>query len=63
MDSCTAAGVRRGRRRGGRHSIGTAVFGGMLLVTVLSLVLVPVLHFVIETMGERGKGKARVEAA
>ncbi|MEA3411943.1 MAG: multidrug efflux RND transporter permease subunit [Pseudomonadota bacterium] len=47
----------------GRHSIGTAVFGGMLLATVLSLILVPVLYVVIESMRERGKGKSPAEAA
>jgi len=47
----------------GRHSIGTAVFGGMLLATVLSLILVPVLYIVIETMRERGKKQPSTEAA
>jgi len=39
-----------------RHSLGTAVFGGMLASTFLSLVLVPVLYVVLERLRERGKG-------
>ena len=38
-----------------RHSIGTAVFGGMLASTFLSLVLVPVLYVVFERLRERGR--------
>jgi len=47
----------------GRHSIGIAVFGGMLLATVLSLVLVPVLYIVIERMRERGEKQPSKEVA
>jgi multidrug efflux pump subunit AcrB len=36
-----------------RHSLGTAVFGGMILATFLSLVLVPVLYVLIERLRER----------
>ncbi len=36
-----------------RRSLGTAVFGGMITATVLSLVLVPVLYVVIERLRER----------
>jgi len=38
-----------------RHSLGTAVFGGMLASTFLSLVLVPVLYVVLERLRERGR--------
>jgi hydrophobe/amphiphile efflux-1 (HAE1) family protein len=38
-----------------RHSLGTAVFGGMLASTFLSLVLVPVLYVVFERLRERGR--------
>jgi multidrug efflux pump len=41
-----------------RHSLGTAVFGGMLASTFLSLVLVPVLYALIETIRERGISRA-----
>lgn len=37
-----------------RHSLGTAVFGGMILSTFLSLILVPVFYVVIQSMRENG---------
>ncbi len=41
-----------------RHSLGTAVFGGMIAATFLSLVLVPVLYVVLQKLRERGsRGK------
>ena len=42
-----------------RNSLGTAVFGGMLISTVLNLVFVPVLYLVIETIRERLRGTQR----
>ncbi len=36
-----------------RHSLGTAVFGGMILSTVLSLAVVPVIYVLIERLRER----------
>jgi hydrophobic/amphiphilic exporter-1 (mainly G- bacteria), HAE1 family len=39
-----------------RHSVGTAVAGGMLVSTFLNLVFVPVLYVVIQTIrGESGR--------
>ncbi|MDQ6933177.1 MAG: efflux RND transporter permease subunit, partial [Candidatus Eremiobacteraeota bacterium] len=38
-----------------RHSLGTTVFGGMLLSTILNLFVVPVLYIIIETFKERRK--------
>jgi len=43
-----------------RHSLGTAVFGGMLASTFLSLVLVPVLYVVLERLRERGRKEMEV---
>jgi HAE1 family hydrophobic/amphiphilic exporter-1 len=37
-----------------RHSLGTAVFGGMIVATLLSLLVVPVFYVVIEGLRERG---------
>jgi HAE1 family hydrophobic/amphiphilic exporter-1 len=34
----------------GRHSVGTAVFGGMLLSTFLNVVFIPVLYVVVRTL-------------
>ncbi|HUX67160.1 MAG TPA: efflux RND transporter permease subunit, partial [Terriglobales bacterium] len=49
-----------GAGAGGRHSVGTTVFGGMLLSTFLNLVFIPVLYVIIEGARERlgGKGLA-----
>jgi HAE1 family hydrophobic/amphiphilic exporter-1 len=40
----------------GRRSLGTTVFGGMLLSTVLNLIFIPVLYVLVETLRERGRG-------
>src|SRR5215212_7617051 len=40
----------------GRHSVGTAVAGGMLLSTFLNIIFIPVLYVVIETLRERVTG-------
>ncbi len=39
-----------------RNSLGTAVFGGMLVSTVLNLVFVPVLYLVLSSIRERLRG-------
>lgn len=50
--------IATGAGAASRHSLGTAVFGGMIASTFLSLVLVPVLYVVLERLRERkGKGK------
>ncbi len=38
----------------GRRSLGTTVFGGMALSTVLNLFFIPVLYVLVETLRERG---------
>jgi HAE1 family hydrophobic/amphiphilic exporter-1 len=40
----------------GRRSLGTTVFGGMLISTVLNLFFIPVMYILIETLRERGGG-------
>ena len=40
----------------GRRSLGTTVFGGMLISTVLNLIFIPVLYILVETLRERGGG-------
>lgn len=42
-----------GAGAGSRQSLGTAVFGGMLVATFLSLFVVPILYIVIKTTTER----------
>ena len=45
--------VAHGAGQAGRHSVGTTVFGGMIVSTVLNLFFIPVLYLVIETVRER----------
>jgi hydrophobic/amphiphilic exporter-1 (mainly G- bacteria), HAE1 family len=50
--------LARGAGSGGRHSVGTTVFGGMIMSTVLNLFLIPVLYLLIEEFRERRGAKA-----
>jgi hydrophobe/amphiphile efflux-1 (HAE1) family protein len=47
--------VASGPSSGARRALGTAVFGGMLASTLLSIFIVPVLFVVVETITRRGK--------
>ncbi len=49
--------IASGAGANSRHSLGTAVFGGMIVSTLLSLVVVPVFYVIIENLRER-KSKA-----
>jgi hydrophobic/amphiphilic exporter-1 (mainly G- bacteria), HAE1 family len=51
-----------GAGENGRHSVGTTVFGGMIMSTVLNLFFIPVLYLIIEGWREREKGKVPVRA-
>ena len=42
-----------GAGEAGRHSVGTTVFGGMIMSTILNLFFIPVLYLVIEEFRER----------
>jgi HAE1 family hydrophobic/amphiphilic exporter-1 len=59
--------VAVGAGSGSRRSLGTAVFGGMLVATFLSLFVVPILYIVIKTLidrfsnGDRGSSATPVE--
>ena len=44
-----------------RHSVGTAVAGGMLVSTFLNVIFIPVLYVVVRTMGGRGARPHAVE--
>ncbi len=48
-----------------RHSLGTVVFGGMLISTVLNLAITPVLYIIIKSLTHRGRsgtnGTARAD--
>ena len=45
-----------GAGENGRHSVGTTVFGGMIMSTFLNLFFIPVLYLIIEGWREHGKG-------
>jgi len=50
-----------GAGENGRHSVGTTVFGGMIMSTVLNLFFNPVLYLIIEGWRERGHKTAAAE--
>jgi HAE1 family hydrophobic/amphiphilic exporter-1 len=41
----------------GRHSVGTAVVGGMLLSTILNLFFIPILYVLLKTLLGRSSKK------
>ena len=45
--------VASGAGENGRHSVGTTVFGGMIMSTILNLFFIPVLYLLIEGFRER----------
>jgi HAE1 family hydrophobic/amphiphilic exporter-1 len=53
--------VASGAGSASRHSLGTPVFGGMILSTVLNLVLVPVIYVVISNLRDRGKPRPALD--
>ena len=47
-----------------RRALGTAVFGGMLLATVLGVFLIPYLYYVVQTFSEKiNRAPAQTPAA
>jgi hydrophobic/amphiphilic exporter-1 (mainly G- bacteria), HAE1 family len=50
--------VASGAGEHGRHSVGTTVFGGMIVSTILNLFFIPVLYLIIEGWRERGESGA-----
>jgi HAE1 family hydrophobic/amphiphilic exporter-1 len=47
--------VATGAGENGRHSVGTTVFGGMIMSTILNLFFIPVLYLIIEGWMEHGR--------
>ena len=47
--------VASGAGENGRHSVGTTVFGGMIMSTILNLFFIPVLYLIIEGWREHGE--------
>jgi hydrophobic/amphiphilic exporter-1 (mainly G- bacteria), HAE1 family len=54
--------VATGAGEKGRHSVGTTVFGGMIMSTILNLFFIPVLYLIIEGWRERGKKEEPAKA-
>jgi len=52
--------VASGAGENGRHSVGTTVFGGMIMSTILNLFFIPVLYLIIEGWREHGRAPAAV---
>jgi HAE1 family hydrophobic/amphiphilic exporter-1 len=50
-----------GSGEAGRHSVGTTVFGGMIMSTILNLFFIPVLYLLIEGWRERRGGRVTRE--
>jgi HAE1 family hydrophobic/amphiphilic exporter-1 len=51
-----------GAGENGRHSVGTTVFGGMIMSTILNLFFIPVLYLIIEGWREHGKAPVASKA-
>ena len=45
-----------------RNSVGTTVFGGMIVSTILNLFFIPVLYVLVRSMLDRGKDEGEVGA-
>jgi len=52
-----------GAGKASRHSVGTTVFGGMILSTVLNLLFIPVLYVLVRSATERVRGRAAAAPA
>jgi len=55
--------IASGAGAGSRQSLGTAVFGGMLVATFLSLFIVPILYITIKQLFSSGKSERRGEGS
>jgi len=55
--------IASGAGEKGRHSVGTTVFGGMIMSTILNLFFIPVLYLIIEGWRERRKPVTTAPAA
>ena len=55
--------IAMGAGANARHSIGTGIIGGMIGETTLAMLYVPLLFYLFDRFGERGKEKARDGAA
>lgn len=54
--------VAAGAGQEGRHSVGTTVFGGMLVSTFLNLIFIPVLYYIVRSIFHGGKRHGKLPA-
>jgi HAE1 family hydrophobic/amphiphilic exporter-1 len=55
--------IASGAGANSRVSLGTAVFGGMLVATVAGVFVIPLLYYVVQTLSEKFGGKETTEPA
>ncbi|MFM7580759.1 MAG: efflux RND transporter permease subunit, partial [Microcystaceae cyanobacterium] len=53
--------IATGAGAGSRQSLGTAVFGGMLIATFLSLFIVPILYIVVKSLTAKKSAQTEEE--
>jgi len=56
---CLPLALAMGAGANARHSIGTGIIGGMIGETTLAMLYVPLLFYIFEKFGERGKEKTK----
>lgn len=54
--------IAAGAGQEGRHSVGTTVFGGMLVSTFLNLIFIPVLYYIVRSVFHGGKSPGKLPA-
>ncbi|WP_338466799.1 multidrug efflux RND transporter permease subunit [Novosphingobium sp. ZN18A2] len=54
--------IATGAGAASKHSVGTVVFGGMLVATFMAVFLVPALYVIVQTISERLTGKTPTES-
>jgi len=53
--------IASGAGSASRQILGTTVFGGMVAATLLSLIVVPMMYFVIQTISEKITSSPKVD--
>jgi HAE1 family hydrophobic/amphiphilic exporter-1 len=53
--------LAHGAGQAGRHSVGTAVIGGMIMATTLNLLFIPVLYVIVKSLIGKSKIRGRVQ--
>ncbi len=61
LSSIFPLAIATGAGAGSRQSLGTAVFGGMLVATFLSLFVVPILYIIIKQLADRSDSRSHLD--